>query len=105
MCMVLTSAMQADDQAVRDYGVELSVDIIRTLRSHGIQGFHLCTLNLEKSIRRIVTVLDWVSEPALAESRPMREIPHNRLIAVRAHNCAAVFLFEADQPPNVLGLS
>lgn len=53
-------AIQHDDAAVKDYGVNLAVKMMRALRSHGIDGYHLCTLNLEKSVTRVLTQLEWV---------------------------------------------
>ncbi|ORZ15536.1 methylenetetrahydrofolate reductase-domain-containing protein [Lobosporangium transversale] len=43
-----------DDQKVKDYGVELAASIIERLLNAGISGFHICTLNLEKSVRLIL---------------------------------------------------
>ncbi|GAA98329.1 uncharacterized protein L969DRAFT_46608 [Mixia osmundae IAM 14324] len=51
-----------DDAAVKEYGVNLSVDIIQKLYEAGIRGFHLCTLNLEKSPRQILARLGWISD-------------------------------------------
>ena len=42
---------------MKDYGVQLAVDMIRQLQAGGIQGVHFCTLNLEKSITRILETL------------------------------------------------
>lgn len=54
-----------DDASVKDYGVQLSIRMIaRLYLEAGIRGFHLCTLNLEKSVRRVLESLEWVSEPA-----------------------------------------
>ncbi|GAA5993328.1 hypothetical protein JCM5350_001567 [Sporobolomyces pararoseus] len=56
--------IQHDDAAVKDYGVQLSVKMIKALYEEGgIRGFHLCTLNLEKSITRVLELLQWV-EPS-----------------------------------------
>jgi methylenetetrahydrofolate reductase (NADPH) len=66
---------QHDDQLVKDYGIKLAVQMIRRLRSEGgIQGFHFCTLNLEKSVQRVLETLRWagVTPPV-----------HNKLIQVR----------------------
>jgi len=53
--------IQHDDAAVKDYGVELSVRMIKELWERGgVRGFHLCTLNLEKSITRVLEGLGWV---------------------------------------------
>ncbi|GAA5849861.1 hypothetical protein JCM3766R1_004020 [Sporobolomyces carnicolor] len=53
--------IQHDDAAVKDYGVQLSVKMIKALYERGgIRGFHLCTLNLETSITRVLELLGWV---------------------------------------------
>ncbi|KAI1314350.1 hypothetical protein EDD11_002251 [Mortierella claussenii] len=49
-----------DDQKVKDYGVELAASIIERLCSAGISGFHICTLNLEKSVRLILERVGFV---------------------------------------------
>ncbi|EFP89813.2 uncharacterized protein PGTG_15769 [Puccinia graminis f. sp. tritici CRL 75-36-700-3] len=51
--------IKGDDQAVRDYGVELSTQMIKRLQVNGFKSFHLCTLNLERSITRLVNQLGW----------------------------------------------
>lgn len=33
---------------------------MRDLRAQGVNGFHLCTLNLEKSVTRVLEKLEWV---------------------------------------------
>lgn len=58
-------SIKHDDAAVKDYGVDLSVDIMQQLRAAGIRGFHLCTLNLEKSITRVLEKLGWVQKGQL----------------------------------------
>jgi methylenetetrahydrofolate reductase (NADPH) len=47
--------------------------IRRLVEEGGLRGFHLCTLNLEKSVRSILENLGWT---------PGHAIPHTRLIAV-----------------------
>jgi methylenetetrahydrofolate reductase (NADPH) len=63
---------QHDDAAVKTYGVELSVKMMRQLFENGIRGFHLCTLNLEKSVTRVLEALKWV-EPAETRVRTSRQ--------------------------------
>jgi methylenetetrahydrofolate reductase (NADPH) len=41
----------------------------------GIQGFHFCTLNLEKSVQRILEALRWTWQPPLS-------LEKNKLIVV-----------------------
>ncbi|GJN88452.1 hypothetical protein Rhopal_001418-T1 [Rhodotorula paludigena] len=61
--------IQHDDAAVKDYGVQLAVKMMRALFEHGIRGYHLCTLNLEKSVTRVLELLEWV-EPGATRTRP-----------------------------------
>jgi hypothetical protein len=44
---------------VKDFGVKLAVEMIRKLWKSGVRGFHFCTLNLEKSVQRILEELQW----------------------------------------------
>ena len=53
-------AVQNDDQLVKDLGVEVAVSMIRKLQQNGVQGFHFCTFNLEKSVQRVLEQLGWV---------------------------------------------
>lgn len=69
-------SIQHDDQKVKDYGVSLSVRLIKRLVNEGgVTGFHFSTLNLEKSVQRILEGLDW------AHKGPSKF--QNWLIAVR----------------------
>lgn len=69
-------AHQHDDQKVKDYGIKLAIEMIRRLTKEGsVSGFHLCTLNLEKSVRRVLEGLGWIGEG-------QRTMEPNRLIAV-----------------------
>ncbi|GJJ70789.1 methylenetetrahydrofolate reductase (NADPH) [Entomortierella parvispora] len=59
----LTAALdpiKIDDQKVKDYGVDLAASIIQRLLDAGISGFHICTLNLEKSVRLILERVGFV---------------------------------------------
>ncbi|TFK30211.1 methylenetetrahydrofolate reduct [Coprinopsis marcescibilis] len=63
-----------DDQLVKDYGVQYAAEMIKRLRIEGgIQGFHFCTLNLEKSVKRVLEHLEWT--PVITTGR------QNKLIA------------------------
>jgi methylenetetrahydrofolate reductase (NADPH) len=65
---------QHDDQKVKDYGVSLAVKMVRRLVDEGgLQGFHFCTLNLEKSVERVLENLGWTPRHARVQ---------NKLIAV-----------------------
>ncbi|KAG8719776.1 hypothetical protein FRC09_010644, partial [Ceratobasidium sp. 395] len=53
-----------DDQLVKEYGVNLAVSMIRGIISDGdVKGVHFGTLNLEKSVRRILDELGWTHIP------------------------------------------
>ncbi|KZT09600.1 methylenetetrahydrofolate reduct [Laetiporus sulphureus 93-53] len=65
--------LRHDDQKVKDYGVGLAIKMIRQLTADGdIRGVHFCTLNLEKSVTRVLEGLGW------AGGSPK---PANKLIA------------------------
>lgn len=61
-----------NDQAVKEYGVHLAVDMVKKLQAGGAQGFHFCTLNLEKSVKGILYELGWAEEPGLNTPAPVR---------------------------------
>lgn len=80
---------QFDDAAVKLYGVSNSISMIRRLQQEtDINGFHLCTLNLEKSIRLVLEGLGWVGRGLTRELRSLerrREDQHpkgNQLLKV-----------------------
>lgn len=49
---------------MKDYGVELAAKMIQQLLEAKITGFHICTLNLEKSVRLILERVGFV-QPAI----------------------------------------
>ncbi|KAJ1730774.1 methylenetetrahydrofolate reductase (NAD(P)H) met13 [Coemansia sp. RSA 1939] len=58
-----------DDQAVKDYGIEVAVEMIRKMRAGGVLGFHFYTINLERSTSRVLEKLGFV--PAVSDVRPL----------------------------------
>ncbi|KAI3604823.1 methylenetetrahydrofolate reductase [Moniliophthora roreri] len=64
-----------DDQLVKDYGVQLAISMIQHIAQSdaGVKGVHFCTLNLEKSVTRVLEGLQWTG------TRPYA-YHHNRLI-------------------------
>ncbi|EPQ30510.1 uncharacterized protein PFL1_02036 [Pseudozyma flocculosa PF-1] len=55
--------IKSDDAAVKEYGVSLSIHMIaRIYLESDIRGFHLCTLNLEKSVERVLEGLGWQAD-------------------------------------------
>ncbi|KAI0345246.1 MTHFR-domain-containing protein [Trametopsis cervina] len=66
-----------DDQKVKDYGVKLAIDMIHRLTTEAkIPGVHISTLNLEKSVQRVIEGLGWTGSFPHILSKPT-----NKLIA------------------------
>lgn len=71
-----------DDASVREIGVDLAMQSMRRILAEtDIRGFHICTLNLEKSVKRILEGLQWVSaggdqrkDPTLVNVDPSAQI-------------------------------
>eukprot|EP00761_Pharyngomonas_kirbyi_P009770 gb/GECH01009788.1/.p1 GENE.gb/GECH01009788.1/~~gb/GECH01009788.1/.p1 ORF type:complete len:593 (+),score=137.16 gb/GECH01009788.1/:1-1779(+) len=66
-----------DDEEVKAYGVKLCVTMCRYLMNHGVRGLHFYTLNLEKSVAKILEGLELSSEP-IYKSLPWKTTPHVR---------------------------
>lgn len=65
-----------DDAAVRDVGIDLAKRLMqRIIAETDINGFHFCTLNLEKSTRRILERLQWVPTPPGLHTAPVSVEP------------------------------
>lgn len=47
-------SIKDDDLAVKDYGIKLAIDMCKKLVENGVCGFHFYTLNLERSVRKIL---------------------------------------------------
>ena len=73
LCRLVLTPSQHDDQRVKDLGVDVAVSMIRRLHQSGVHGFHFCTLNLEKSVQRVLDRLGWAGTP---------QTNHNQLISV-----------------------
>lgn len=50
--------IKADDEKVKDYGIELAIDMCKQLTERGVKGLHFYTLNLERSVWRILEGLE-----------------------------------------------
>lgn len=50
-----------DDAAVKSFGVELAVEMCQYLSQRGVQGMHFYTLNLERSVFRILEGLGYIT--------------------------------------------
>lgn len=98
--------LRHDDSKVKDYGVDLAVEMIRKLTTDGdIRGVHLCTLNLEKSVTRVLEGLSWVGGSLKPANRLIADAsigPDANLI-ITPHNAtdsAAISLAAAGQGPD-----
>ncbi|OMJ29532.1 Methylenetetrahydrofolate reductase 1 [Smittium culicis] len=54
------NSCKGDDLAVKDFGIQYSIYMIKTLVSSGIKGFHFYTLNLERSTQLVLEGLELV---------------------------------------------
>ncbi|KAF8261074.1 methylenetetrahydrofolate reduct [Lactarius quietus] len=65
-----------DDQKVKEYGVSLAVKMVRRLVDEGgLRGFHFCTLNLEKSVERVLENLGWTPRHARVQNKLIAQSP------------------------------
>jgi len=67
-----------DDDEFREYGIKLCVSICKKLLDNGIKGLHFYTLNLEKSVTRIIEGLDLLKESANRSPLPWRPTANAR---------------------------
>ncbi|KAI8590756.1 methylenetetrahydrofolate reductase-domain-containing protein [Geranomyces variabilis] len=68
--------IKEDDKAVKDYGVQLAIDMCNKMKATGINGFHFYTLNLERSTRLILEGLKFI-----APIEQVRPLPWNPSLA------------------------
>jgi hypothetical protein len=90
--------IQADDQKVKGFGIELATKMIQSIMEKtDLLGFHICTLNLEKSVHTVLENLGWAGHHS--------EIT-NKLISVgivtkksrkRAYSSTSILNFQAGQ--------
>lgn len=64
-----------DDQAVKDYGIDLAIQhILKIKKETGIHGFHIYTFNLERSSRIILEKLGLVPEQTYVKPLPWNPV-------------------------------
>ncbi|KAJ3197704.1 hypothetical protein HDU82_001390 [Entophlyctis luteolus] len=59
-----------NDTAVKQFGVQLAIDMCRKLQAAGVKGFHFYCMNLEKSVRLILEGLQFVAPIEVAKPLP-----------------------------------
>ncbi|GBE81900.1 methylenetetrahydrofolate reduct [Sparassis latifolia] len=78
-----------DDQQVKDYGVKLAIGMIQKLTEDGdIRGVHFCTLNLERSVYRVLEGLGWTGTSPKITNKLITDMPtaENPELIVTAHS-------------------
>lgn len=72
--MAKLEEMKQDDEAVREYGVQVGVDMGKALMASGTRLLHWYTMNLEKSVIEIIKKLG-ITNPGkdLPFQRPSKE--------------------------------
>ncbi|KAJ2786628.1 methylenetetrahydrofolate reductase 1 [Coemansia interrupta] len=85
--------VKANDQAVKDLGVEHAVDMVRELQSAGISGVHLTTLNLESTVQRVLSALEMTNATPLTVGNSLN------LAQQTLRSVAAPLSTAADQGP------
>lgn len=61
-----------DDEAVKNYGIQLCIEICQKLFAAGVKGFHFYTLNLEKSVTGVLAALGVKDSLAMRRAYPWR---------------------------------
>ncbi|KAG8998677.1 hypothetical protein FRB93_013456 [Tulasnella sp. JGI-2019a] len=106
--------IRGDDQKVKDYGVELAISIVdRIIKDTEIDvhGIHLCTLNLEKSVRRVLDGLGWsheshqMSNQVIDEAPAVHHLPSDAVISpADASTTAMTTLLHPPSSPSIVPL-
>jgi len=87
-----------NDAMVKAYGIELGISMLKKILASGIPGFHFYTLNLEKSVTKILAGLGLASLP----QRGKRELPWKRSCATRRQKEDVRPIFWANRPYSYL---
>ncbi|KAJ7126819.1 methylenetetrahydrofolate reduct [Mycena epipterygia] len=88
--MAALDPIRNDDQLVKDYGVRLAVEMIGRLTTEGnIPGVHLCTLNLEKSVQRVLEGLKWTGSSEVVHNKLIEEVPTQNELTVTPSSAAS----------------
>ncbi|KAJ3728432.1 methylenetetrahydrofolate reductase-domain-containing protein [Lentinula raphanica] len=104
-------AIKHNDQLVKDYGVQLAVRMIRRITTEtDVPGVHFCTLNLEKSVQRVLETLKWIGHsPQIVPNKLIEEpsseepLPSGAITPVSAANAATLGLVNIPPSENEAG--
>ncbi|KAJ4475679.1 methylenetetrahydrofolate reductase-domain-containing protein [Lentinula aciculospora] len=108
--MADVDAIKHNDQLVKDYGIELAVKMIRRITIEtNIVGVHFCTLNLEKSVQRVLETLQWIGfSPQVVPNKLIEEPnsdhgPSGTITPVSAASVATLGLINIPPTENEAG--
>jgi methylenetetrahydrofolate reductase (NADPH) len=62
--------IKEDDQAVKDYGIQMMIEMCQELQSFGFKGFHFYTMNLERSCRLVLEGLCFIPKQEIVPKLP-----------------------------------
>ncbi|KAJ3753266.1 methylenetetrahydrofolate reductase-domain-containing protein [Lentinula raphanica] len=100
-------AIKHNDQLVKDYGVQLAVRMIRRITTEtDVPGVHFCTLNLEKSVQRVLETLKWIGHsPQIVPNKliEVKPLPSGAITPVSAANAATLGLVNIPPSENEAG--
>jgi methylenetetrahydrofolate reductase (NADPH) len=86
-----------DDQAVKDYGIQMMIDMCEKLRAGGVDGLHFYTMNLERSTRMILEGLGLAPEPD-----QIKKLPWNPSLATNRKNESVRPIFWRNRPKSYI---
>ena len=89
--------IKGDDEAVKEYGVQLGIKMGQELMKLNLPGLHFYTLNLERSVKKILHGLGLIEQSATQRELPWK--PSN--VAKRASEDVRP-IFWANRPKSYL---
>jgi methylenetetrahydrofolate reductase (NADPH) len=82
---------------VKDFGIQMMVEMCRQLRAAGQDGFHFYTMNLERSTRLVLEGLGFVPE-----QETVKKLPWNPSLAVNRQNESVRPTFWRNRPKSYI---
>ncbi|KAG0166262.1 hypothetical protein DFQ28_007907 [Apophysomyces sp. BC1034] len=67
-----------DDAAVKEYGIQLTIEFIKKMQAAGINGIHFYTFNLERSTRIVLERMGWVAPQENVKPLPWKPSLHSK---------------------------
>lgn len=63
--------IKGDEEKIKEYGIKMTIDIVKGLMEKGVKGFHFYTMNLEKSVTEVIERMNMRIE------RKTKQLPWN----------------------------